>query len=107
MQWILLVQELRPWDQTPGAGASRRQVPLLAPGRWRQGRESDVRRQWRDSCIACFKAGLAAQGKRMGARRGAFPGVIVEPSALVAVLSAHRAVAGLVDGWAGRSRTAC
>jgi hypothetical protein len=78
----------------PGAGASRRQVPLLtSPGAVRQGKEPGVRRQSRDSCSACFKADLAAQGKRIGARRGAFPGVIVEPSALVAALSPHRAFA--------------
>ncbi len=67
---------------------------LHPPGAVGQGKESGVRRQSRDSCIACFKADLAAQGKRMGARRGAFLDVIVEPSELVAALSAHRAVAG-------------
>jgi len=64
MRWTLLVQELRQWDQAPGAGASRRQVPPLAPpGAVGHGRESGVRRQPRDWCIACFKAGLAAQGR--------------------------------------------
>jgi len=45
------------------------------------------------SCIACFKADLAAKGQRIGARRGAFLDVIVEPYELVAALSAPRAVA--------------
>jgi len=94
-------------DQTPGVGASRRQVPLLAPpGAVGQGRESGLRRGSRDSCIACFKADLAVQGKRIGARRGAFPGVIDEPSELVAALSGAGLSQGLVDGRGGRSRTA-
>lgn len=87
--------------------ASRRQLRFLHPPcAVGQGRESGVRRQLRDSCLAWFKAGLAVQGKRISAGRGAFPDVIVMPPGLVAALSAHRAVAGLVDDRGGWSRTA-
>jgi len=48
---------------------------------------------------------LRRQEDRCPARR--FPDVIVEPPGLAAALSAHRAVAGLVDDRGGWSRTAC
>ncbi len=71
-----------------------RACPSCTPGGpVEQGKVSGARRRSRDSCIA-FKADLEAQGKRMSARRGALLGVIVEPSGLVAALSARRAVAG-------------
>lgn|ERR1035438_327086 len=81
--------DTRGWrEPTPGAASC---TPQVLSGK---ARESGLRRQPRDSCIACFKADLAAQGNRTGARCGAFPDVIAEPSELVAALSPHRAVAG-------------
>jgi len=94
--------------QTPGPGASRRQVrPRAPPGAVRHGGESCVRRQSRDSCIVCFKLGLAVQSKRIGARRGAFPASSSSgPNSLLPCPRTGLSQ-GLVDGPGGRSRTAC
>jgi hypothetical protein len=57
--------------------------------------------------LTSSKAGLAAQGKRIGARYGAFPGVIAGPSELVCGLVRAGLSQGLVDGRGEGSRTAC